>query len=87
MNPKQLERFRDGYTVAGAKDDRRRAYVLADTWRTSRNRYRRLKLGDPKLIVLRALIESTEELLVGLRVGLHRDFGASRPLLATSAGG
>lgn len=63
VNPKQLERFRDGYSVAGAKDDRRDAFVLADTLRTSRDRYRRLKVDDPKLIALRALVESEEELV------------------------
>jgi hypothetical protein len=30
INPKQLARLRDRFTVAGAKDDRRDAYVLAD---------------------------------------------------------
>ncbi len=29
LNPKQLDRFRDRYSVAGAKDDRRDAQVLA----------------------------------------------------------
>lgn len=62
VNPKQLDRLRDTYTVAGAKDDRLDAFVLADTLRTSRSLYRRLKLGDPKLIALRALVESVEEL-------------------------
>lgn len=62
VNPKQLDRLRDTYTLAGAKDDRLDAFVLADTLRTSRNLYRRLKLGDPKLIALRALVESVEEL-------------------------
>ncbi len=62
VNPKQLDRLRDSYTVAGAKDDRLDAFVLADTLRTSRSLYRRLKLGDPKLIALRALVESVEEL-------------------------
>jgi hypothetical protein len=28
INPKQLDRFRDRHTVAGAKDDRRDAFVL-----------------------------------------------------------
>ena len=28
INPKQLDRFRDRYTVAGAKDDSRDAFVL-----------------------------------------------------------
>jgi len=27
INPKQLDRFRDRHTVAGAKDDRRDAFV------------------------------------------------------------
>ena len=30
INPKQLDRFRDRYSPAGAKDDRRDAFVLAD---------------------------------------------------------
>ena len=31
INPKQLDRFRDRHSVAGAKDDRRDAFVLADS--------------------------------------------------------
>jgi transposase len=34
VNPKQLDRFRDRHMVAGAKDDRRDALVLADSLRT-----------------------------------------------------
>src|SRR5918994_2283972 len=34
INPKQLDRFRDRYSPAGAKDDRRDALVLADSLRT-----------------------------------------------------
>ncbi len=34
INPKQLDRCRDRYTAAGAKDDRRDAWVLADVLRT-----------------------------------------------------
>jgi hypothetical protein len=34
INPKQLDRFRDRHTVAGAKDDQRDAFVLADSLRT-----------------------------------------------------
>jgi transposase len=62
INPKQLDRFRDRYTVAGAKDDRRDAFVLADTLRTDRDRYRRLAVSRPRLIALRALVETQEEL-------------------------
>ena len=34
INPKQLDRLRDRFSVAGAKDDRRDAYVQADGLRT-----------------------------------------------------
>ena len=34
INPKQLDRFRDRHFPAGAKDDRRDAYVLATSLRT-----------------------------------------------------
>lgn len=34
INPKQADRFRDRYSPAGAKDDRRDAYVLANAVRT-----------------------------------------------------
>ena len=36
INPKQLDRLRDRFSVAGAKDDRRDGYVLADGVRTDR---------------------------------------------------
>ena len=42
FNPKQLDRFRDRFSLAGAKDDRRDALVLADTLRTDRQALRRL---------------------------------------------
>lgn len=53
INPKQLDRFRDRFTVAGAKDDRRDARVLGDSLRTDRRAYRRLVLDDPDVIELR----------------------------------
>jgi transposase len=62
INPKQLERFRDRYTVAGAKDDRRDAWVLADTLRTDRARYRCLSPEDPRVVALRGVLEAREEL-------------------------
>src|SRR5207244_3434339 len=36
INPKQLDRFRDRHSPAGAKDDRRDGFVLADSLRTDR---------------------------------------------------
>ena len=43
INPKQLDRFRDRISPAGAKDDRRDARVLADALRTGRRYFRRLR--------------------------------------------
>jgi transposase len=53
INPKQLDRFRDRFTVAGAKDDRLDARVLADSLRTDTPRFRRLQVDDPEVIELR----------------------------------
>ncbi len=62
INPKQLDRLRDRFSVAGAKDDRRDAYVLADGVRTDRRLLRRLHVADPRLIELRAWSRLAEEL-------------------------
>lgn len=53
INPKQLDRFRDRFTVAGAKDDSRDAYVLAHSLISDRHAYRRLVVDDPLIIELR----------------------------------
>ena len=50
INPKQLDRLRDRFSVAGAKDDRRDSYTLADGVRTDRRLFRRLHVADPRLI-------------------------------------
>jgi hypothetical protein len=47
INPKQLDRLRDRFSIAGAKDDRRDAYVSADGLRTDRHLFRRLQIADP----------------------------------------
>ena len=62
INPKQLDRLRDRFSVAGAKDDRRDAYVSADGLRTDRHLFRRLQVADPRLIELRAWSRLAEEL-------------------------
>jgi transposase len=63
INPKQLARFRDRHTMAGAKDDRRDAFVLADSLRTDQPSFNRLRLDEPQLIVLRELSRAEETLL------------------------
>jgi transposase len=62
INPKQLDRLRDRFSVAGAKDDRRDAYVLGDGVRTDRRLFRRLHVSDPRLVELRAWSRLAEEL-------------------------
>jgi transposase len=62
INPKQLDRFRDRYSPAGAKDDRRDAFVLADALRTDMHCFRAAKLDEPAMIRLRELSRLDDEL-------------------------
>jgi len=72
MNPKQLDRFRDRHSVAGAKDDRRDAFVLADAVRTDQPSFRRLQLEAPQLLRLRELSRAEETLLEDFRRSANR---------------
>jgi hypothetical protein len=72
INPKQLDRFRDRHSVAGAKDDRRDAFVLADSLRTDRPSFRRLRLDAPPLFMLRELSRAEETLLEEFRRTTNR---------------
>ena len=83
LNPKQLDRFRDRYTVAGAKDDRRDAQVLAAALATDQPAFRRLEPEHPLIIELRELSrleddlrEELGRLTNRLREQLHRYFPA-----------
>jgi transposase len=62
INPKQLDRFRDRYSPAGAKDDRRDAFVLADALRTDMHCFRAVRLDQPEMIRLRELSRLEDEL-------------------------
>lgn len=55
INPKQLDRFRDRHTVAGAKDDSRDAFVLADSLRTDMHCFQSVNTADPLVIRIREL--------------------------------
>jgi transposase len=72
INPKQLDRFRDRHSVAGAKDDRRDAFVLADSVRTDQPSFRRLQLEEPQLLRLRELSRAEEALLEDFRRSANR---------------
>ena len=60
INPKQLDRFRDRLSPAGAKDDRRDARVLASALRTDPHCLRRLEPTDPAIVELREWSRSGE---------------------------
>lgn len=64
VNPKQLDRFRDRFTVAGAKDDSRDADVLADSLRTDMRAFRKLSMADRLIVELREWSRIDEELKV-----------------------
>lgn len=62
VNPKQLDRFRDRFSLAGAKDDRRDAFVLGDSLRTDTVCFRKLQIAEPLIIELREWSRLYEEL-------------------------
>ena len=62
VNPKQLDRFRDRFSVAGAKDDHLDAQVLRSAVRTDRALFRRLALDEPLVIRVRELTRASEVL-------------------------
>jgi transposase len=62
INPKQMDRFRDRHTVAGAKDDDLDAFVMADSLRTDQPCFHRVELDEPALIRLRELSRMGQDL-------------------------
>jgi len=66
INPKQVDRFRDRFTVAGAKDDSRDAQVIGDSLRTDPQAFRRVRLDQPLVIQLREWSRVDDDLGVDL---------------------
>jgi len=62
INPKQLDRFRDRFSLAGAKDDSRDALVLGHSLCTDRHAFRRVALDDPLVIELREFSRMYDDL-------------------------
>jgi transposase len=62
INPKQLDRFRDRFSPAAAKDDRRDAYVLADSLRTDPHCFRRVRVEQSTVLELREWSRMHDEL-------------------------
>ena len=72
INPKQVDRFRDRFTVAGAKDDSRDTLVLATSLRTDRQSYKSVEIDRPELLRLRELSRFEDELKIELRRATNR---------------
>src|SRR4029079_1571668 len=62
LNPKQLDRFRDRFSPAGAKDDSRDAEVLGDALPTDPRCFRALQPLDPVVVELREGSRMAEDL-------------------------
>lgn len=81
INPKQMDRFRDRFSVAGSKDDRLDALVLADSLRTDEHCFHRIQTDDPWTIQLREwsraeqdTVEDINRAMNQFRQLLHRYF-------------
>lgn len=75
INPKSVDRARDRFSPAGAKDDARDAQVLADLIRTDQHQYRPLRNDSSELKELQLLVRDRES-LVTLRVRLENQITA-----------
>jgi transposase len=72
INPKQLDRFRDRFTVAGSKDDRLDARVLGDSLRTDPRAFRRLNADPGWLVRMRQASRMEDELKQECRRSANR---------------
>lgn len=72
LNPKQLDRFRDRFSMAGAKDDRRDALVLASSLRTDSAHFRALRADDARVIRVRELSRAEQSVQQELRRGCNQ---------------
>jgi hypothetical protein len=60
INPKQVDRFRDRFTVAGAKDDSRDCDVMASALRTDMHCFRLLPHCCTGLVLRSSMIRQAE---------------------------
>lgn len=73
INPKQLDRLRDRHFPSGAKDDRRDAFVLAESLRTDPKFFRAVRPDDPAVLRLRELSRHGDTVTTDF-VGLSNQF-------------
>lgn len=70
VNPKAVDRYRDRYSMAGAKDDRRDAWVLANILRTDGARFTPLRAEGEAAAELRLTARAYHDLVKeGVRLG------------------
>lgn len=72
LNPKQLDRFRDRFSLAGSKDDRLDARVLGDSLRTDARAFRRLTAEPGWLVKMRQASRMEDELKQECRRSANR---------------
>ena len=62
INPRQLDRFRDRFSPAGAKDDSRDAETLSSSLRTDRRAFHQVSLAGHAIIELREWSRMADDL-------------------------
>ncbi len=65
INPRQLDRFRDRFSPAGAKDDSRDAETLSSSLRNDRRAFHQVSLADPAIIELREWSRMADDIRAG----------------------
>jgi len=65
INPRQLDRFRDRFSPAGAKDDSRDAETLSSSLRTDRRAFHQVALASPAIIELREWSRMADDIRAG----------------------
>ncbi len=90
INPKLLDRLRDRFSLAGAKDDRRDAFVLASCVELDAHAFRKIEPGNEENTRLRAATRLREELKSEFRANTNRlwnELREYRPELLTLCSG
>jgi len=72
INPKQVDRFRDRFSPAGAKDDRRDAEVIASSLRTDTQCFDVVEPENPEQRLLRSITAGTEYVEHASRAAANR---------------
>jgi transposase len=72
INPMISDRLRDRFSPAGAKDDRRDAFVLAACVESDPHCFRKIEIEPGEVVRLRSMVRSRGELQESIRVSCNR---------------